>query len=106
MATAAGSTEETDMSTSMSGLRVYVSSPSMNLPSAVGIAKEAIQVDRIFYSRRGNGPIYRWLYEEKLAHWRPSRMNTSDFNSHKLSNASWKSVPETLQAQLGQHYLD
>ena len=90
----------------MSGLRVYVNSPNLNLPSAVGIAEEVIKVDRVFYSRRGNGPIYRWLYEEKLAHWRPSRMNTSDFNSHKLSNASWKSVPETLQAQLSQHYLD
>jgi hypothetical protein len=90
----------------MSGLRVYVNSATTDLPSGVGIAEEGSKVDRIFYSRRGNGPIYRWLYEEKLAHWRPLRMNTSDFNSHKLSNASWKSVPETLQAQLGQHYLD
>jgi hypothetical protein len=92
------------MATNMSGLRVYVSAPNTNLPSS--IVEENIKVDRIFYSRRGNGPIYRWLYEEKLAHWRPLRMNTSDFNSHKLSNASWKSVPETLQAQLSRHYLD
>ena len=90
----------------MSGLRVYVNSATTNLQSGVGIAEEGRKVDRIFYSRRGNGPIYRWLYEEKLAHWRPLRMNTSDFNSHKLSNASWKSVPETLQEQLGAHYLD
>ncbi len=69
------------------------------------VDKAASDVE-LFYSRRGNGPIYRWLYEEKAAHWRPLRMNTSDFNSHKLSNASWKSVPETLQAQLGRHYLD
>ena len=33
-------------------------------------------------------------------------MNTSDFDTHRLSNASWKTVPETLQAQLGAHYLD
>jgi hypothetical protein len=90
----------------MSGLRVYVSAPNTNLPSAIGIVEEDVTVGRVFYSRRGNGPIYRWLYEEKAAHWRPLRMNTSDFNSHKLSNASWKSVPETLQAQLGRHYLD
>jgi hypothetical protein len=94
------------MSTSMSGLRVYVNTPSTNLPSAIGIELEDIKVVKVFYSRRGNGPIYRWLYEEKLAHWRASRMNTADFDSHKLSNASWKSVPETLQAQLGAHYLD
>jgi hypothetical protein len=33
-------------------------------------------------------------------------MHTSDFDSHRLCNASWKSVPETLQVQLGSHYLD
>jgi hypothetical protein len=94
------------MSTTMSGLRVYVNSPSTNLPSDIGSEREGAKADKIFYSRRGNGPIYRWLYEEKLAHWRALRMNTSDFDTHKLTNASWKSVPETLQAQLGQHYLD
>ena len=72
-------------------------------PSSSMAQGEAVSV---FYSRRGNGPIYRWLYEEKLAHWRALRMHTSDFDTHKLSNASWKSVPETLQAQLGTHYLD
>ncbi len=68
------------------------------------VEEDDTKVDRVFYSRRGNGPIYRWLYEERLAHWRPLRMLTTDFQ--KLSNASWKSVPEALQAQLSQHYLD
>ena len=94
------------MTTTMSGLRVYVNSPSTDLQSDTGIEVQDIKVDRVFYSRRGSGPIYRWLYEKKLAHWRPLRMDPTDFNSHKLNNASWKSVPETLQAQLGQHYLD
>lgn len=90
----------------MSGLRVYVNSPSASLTSSLEIEEDNIRVDKVFYSRRGNGPIYRWLYEEKLAHWRALRMHTSDFDSHKLCNASWKSVPETLQVQLGAHYLD
>lgn len=94
------------MSTSMSGLRVYTNAPSPNETSVIGIEEGDLSVNRVFYSRRGNGPIYRWLYEEKLAHWRASRMNTSDFDSHKLNNATWKSVPETLQVQLGSHYLD
>jgi hypothetical protein len=94
------------MSTTMSGLRVYVNSPSMSTTSSTAVAEDHPTVNRVFYSRRGNGPIYRWLYEDKLAHWRALRMNTSDFDSHKLSNASWKSVPETLQVQLGAHYLD
>jgi len=93
------------MSTTMSGLRVYINAPSTSQPSLAGV-EEGVAANKIFYSRRGNGPIYRWLYEEKQAHWRALRMHTSDFDTHKLSNASWKSVPETLQAQLGAHYLD
>jgi len=60
----------------------------------------------IFYSRRGNGPIYRWLYEERLGHWRSLRMNNSELTSRDLCNASWKSVPEKLQVQLGEHYIE
>ena len=92
------------MSTTMSGLRVFINAPSTTPASRIEVDDTA--VNRVFYSRRGNGPIYRWLYEEKLAHWRALRMQTSDFDNHKLSNASWKSVPESLQAQLGAHYLD
>ncbi|HEV7472460.1 MAG TPA: hypothetical protein VGN90_00320 [Pyrinomonadaceae bacterium] len=91
------------MATNLSGLRVYVNSPSAGPTS--GVAKDENDIT-VFYSRRGNGPIYRWLFEEKLAHWRASRVQTSDFDSHKLSNFSWKSVPQTLQEQLGAHYLD
>ena len=80
----------------MNGLRVYIKPTS---PS-VTTGPEA------FYSRRGNGPIYRWLYEEKLTHWRVSRMHTSDFKPHELCVASWKSVPEKLQVQLGEHYIE
>ena len=94
------------MSITMSGLRVFVDSPSPSEATPVGIAADETVAKRVFYSRRGNGPIYRWLYEESRAHWRALRMNSSDFDTHKLSNASWKIVPETLQAQLGAHYLD
>ncbi len=103
---AAGLTEETKMTITISGLRLYVNSSSTMLPGSIAVAEKDIEVDKVFYSRRGNGPIYRWLYEEKLPHWRALRMHTSDFDSHKLRNASWKSVPETLQEQLGTHYSD
>lgn len=78
------------------GLRVYVNPISTSLTKS----------DNVFYSRRGKGPIYRWLYEAKLAHWRVLRMHTSDFDSHKLCAASWKSVPEQLQVQLSEHYAE
>ena len=92
------------MSITMSGLRVFVDSPTE--PPAAGFNLADTVTNRVFYSRRGNGPIYRWLYEESRAHWRARRLNSSDCDTHKLSNASWKIVPETLQAQLGAHYLD
>jgi hypothetical protein len=94
------------MSSSMSGLRVYINSESLTHPIAVEVDDVGPRATKVFYSRRGNGPIYRWLYEEKSAHWSVLRINTSDFDSHKLSNASWKSVPQSLQAQLSAHYLD
>jgi hypothetical protein len=81
---------------SMNGLRVYIQ------PGGASIYTDA----SIFYSRRGNGPLYRWLYEEKLGHWRSLRMNTSQLTSRDLCNASWKLVPEKLQAQLGEHYVE
>jgi hypothetical protein len=80
----------------MNGLRLYTKPASPD--RAAG--------DNVFYSRRGNGPIYRWLYEAKLAHWRVLRMHTSDFTSRELSLASWKSVPQQLQVQLSEHYLE
>ena len=81
---------------SMNGLRVYMQ------PASASTSTDA----NIFYSRRGNGPIYRWLYEERLGHWRSLRMNNSELTSRDLCNASWKSVPEKLQAQLGEHYIE
>ena len=81
---------------SMNGLRVYMH------PASASIYTDAT----VFYSRRGNGPIYRWLYEERLGHWRSLRMNNSELTSRDLCNASWKSVPAKLQAQLGEHYLE
>ncbi len=94
------------MSASVSGLRVYTKASSLVPADQRQVEEEEARINKTFYSRRGNGPFYRWLYEEKVALWRALRMSTSDFDSHKLSNTSWKSVPETLQAQLGAHYLD
>lgn len=80
----------------MDGLRVYIH------PANAGIYSDA----SIFYSRRGNGPIYRWLYEKQIGFWRSARMNSANLTSRDLCNASWKSVPEKLQVQIGEHYLD
>jgi hypothetical protein len=94
------------MSAAVSGLRVYIKTAGPVSADQLPVEEEDSRISKAFYSRRGNGPFYRWLYEEKLALWRALRMSASDFDSHKLSNTSWKSVPEKLQTQLGAHYLD
>lgn len=80
----------------MNGLRVYIKTESKELASG----------ENIFYSRRGDGPIYCWRYEAAPGHWRVARMHASDITARELRVASWKSVPEKLQSQLGEHYQD
>lgn len=77
------------------GIRVYTQ-----------LVDKAAHDVELFYSRRGNGPIYRWSYEAAKQHWRVLRMHLSDFATHELCLASWKSVPDQLQAQLNQHYVE
>lgn len=60
----------------------------------------------LFYSRRGNGPYYCWLYEHNLRQWRVSRVTAPDFNSHSLTVATWKTVPLTLQSRVTDHYIE
>ncbi|MGH9969671.1 MAG: hypothetical protein ACREBG_18015 [Pyrinomonadaceae bacterium] len=80
----------------MNGLRVYIR-PNVADPSGG---------PRVFYSRRGNGPYYRWLYEDTVGQWRVSRVIAADFTSQSLAMASWKTVPLSLQSKLGEHYLE
>jgi hypothetical protein len=59
-----------------------------------------------FYSRRADGPVYRWLYEEGAGRWRFSRVRLSKFDLKVLCVASWGAVPDGLRARLGEHYLE
>ena len=79
----------------MKELRVYVNPLSANAPEA-GRAT--------FYSRRADGPFYRWLYES--GRWRASRVVLPKQVLRVLCVASWKAVPDTLQTRLGEHYLE
>jgi hypothetical protein len=62
--------------------------------------------DNVIYSQRRNGPLYRWRYEEALGHWRVARMHPPDLTLQELCTASWKSLPQKLQAQLCEHYME
>ena len=79
----------------MNGLRLYIDPAPANRPSGRGV----------FYSRRESGPYYCWRFEETSGRWDGLRMS-SDFDRSYLSVASWKIVPEALQAKLGEHYLE
>lgn len=80
----------------MNGLRVYVNQMNTGTPySRV-----------VFYSRREDGPYYCWRYEEALGRWRFSRVHLSNLTLRILCVMTWKAVPDTLQAELTEHYLD
>lgn len=80
----------------MRDLRVYVD------PAARG----ARDVLRAFYSRRGDGPYYRWLCAEGSGHWRYSRVSLDRLELSVLCVAPWDAVPATLRERLGEHYLE
>lgn len=60
----------------------------------------------VFYSQRSHGPVYRWHYEKHLQKWQFARVDASNWGSHELCSAPWQSVPQQLQAQLSEHYLE
>ena len=80
----------------MNGLRVYIN-PQV---------KETCGGFGVFYSRRENGPYYRWAFEETVKLWRVSRVSPSDFSPKTLSNANWKGVPAALQKSMVEHYQE
>ena len=79
----------------MSGLRIFI--------DAVG--SDVLSRGTVFYSRRADGPYYRWRYEERLARWSGSRMH-SELMPKELCLATWKGVPASLKASLNEHYLE
>lgn len=80
----------------MNGLRVYINPQT----------GESADDDRIFYSRREDGPYYRWYYEDRVNHWRVARVHLKDVSSKTLCVANWKVVPVELQKSMVEHYQD
>ena len=78
----------------MNGLRVYV-----NI-----LPEERAKDSGAFYSRRENGPFYRWTLADRQ--WSAARVSTANFSSKDLSATSWKLVPTALQRSIVDHYQD
>ena len=80
----------------VNGLRVFVIDDVVATATAI----------HEFYSRRSDGPYYRWWYENGLQRWCFARVRAPDFPTRPLSCSSWKSLPIDLQRSLVEHYQD
>jgi hypothetical protein len=68
------------------------------------MAEDRVADPGAFYSRRENGPFYRWTLADR--EWSASRVTSASFSSKDLSATSWKMVPMALQRSIVDHYQD
>ena len=80
----------------MNGLRVYINGNTMETRGGCPV----------FYSRREDGPYYRWSYDDSLSEWQVGRVLTSGVSPKVLAPATWKTVPAGLQRSMVEHYED
>jgi hypothetical protein len=80
----------------VNGLRIYFNPPGETRHSDA----------EAFYSRRADGPFYRWLYEGESVGWRFSRVHLSRSNRKMLCLARWRAIPLALKTRLDEHYLE
>jgi hypothetical protein len=80
----------------MRDLRVYIE------PSRSGARSERAT----FYTRRADGPFYRWLDAEGTGRWRYSRVSLDRLTLSVLSIAPWDAIPVALRHRLGEHYVE
>ncbi|MFN2533512.1 MAG: hypothetical protein ABR555_19700 [Pyrinomonadaceae bacterium] len=80
----------------MKGLKLYT-----KLPVAT-----AVPISSLFYSRRNQGPLYKWHYDHGLDGWRSRRLNDFEIELAQFCVASWQSIPESLQSKLREHYME
>ncbi|MFN2576370.1 MAG: hypothetical protein ABR607_01625 [Pyrinomonadaceae bacterium] len=79
----------------MNGLRMYMD----------GGGAETRRTLRVFYSRREDGPYYRWIYDDAIRKWRVGRVKSVTL-ARTLSAAAWKTLPVALQRSIVEHYQD
>jgi hypothetical protein len=81
----------------MQGLRVYIN-------ATAGCTTPNQSIPEVFYSRRDEGPYYRWQYAAEAGRWRGARVRL-DLVPDSLRTAQ-KAVPAALRRELLEHYLD
>lgn len=78
----------------MHGVRIYAGAVNTGAPDQ----------HEVFYSQRGEGPFYRWHYEEKMSRWCAFRVPSVAVP--KSLRTVHKGVPAELRAELLGHYLE
>jgi hypothetical protein len=91
-----GGLRRAKVSVKMNGLRVYVN----------GVTAEVHSGRTVFYSRREDGPFYRWSYDDDARQWRVDRVLKSGVSAKTLSSKPWKDIPTGLQRSIIEHYQD
>ena len=82
----------------MNGLRVYI--------DGEGDGADPRRTRSVFFSRREDGPYYRWVYDDARRQWRVGRVMKSASLARTLSAAAWKTLPLALQRSIVEHYQD
>ncbi len=90
----------------MNGLRIYVRAEDHVSVGSRLSAMDSYWRPAVFYSRRADGPYYRWRYEGMPGQWHSSRMHAADMSPRDLYVAPWKGVPASLKLSLSEHYLE
>lgn len=80
----------------MNGLRVYINSNGIEVRGGCPV----------FYSRREDGPYYRWSYDDSVCAWKVGRGFGSGVSPKMLALATWKTVPAGLRRSIVEHYED
>jgi hypothetical protein len=80
----------------MNGLRVYIN----------GASAEERGGCPVFYSRREDGPFYRWSYDARAAGWQVGRVLRNGVSTKMFAPATWKTIPAQLQRSIVEHYED
>ena len=78
----------------MRGLRIYVNAVNPDVPTQ----------HEVFYSQRGEGPFYRWHYEEKMSRWCAFRVPSVAVP--KSLRTVHKGLPTELRTELLGHYQE
>jgi hypothetical protein len=79
----------------VNGLRIFIDERTIQDAGA-----------HVFYSRRSEGPYYRWCYEQEPNKWRAARVHGNRFSTDTLCIWRWKDVPAALKTSLIDHYSE